>query len=408
VVSRKNSWSSVSTISIAILFRSVIGTAILARFWASRNFGAGKSAVACAAVGAFARDPEITATQLASWLSEVAGITGVSVDRLEIPSSTGWSNETVMFDGTWADPAGVLRTRPLVVRIAPLEYRVFLEANFESQYRVMQALADHTDVPMPEMLWFEADPSWFGSPFWIMARIDGVVPGDSPAYAASGWLHDAAPEQQAETWWSGIEAMAAVHRVDWRTLDLDFLDDPARGASGLEQQLQYYAESLEWAEGGTPHPGARAALDWLRAEMPPAPPYGDTIVWGDSRLSNQIYRDHQVVAVLDWEMVALGDPRIDLGWWLFCDDALSAGAGCPRLPGFPSAEETVARWEELTGRSGDHLHYFLVFAGLRFTVVMLRLSTLLVDLGYSPEPFGYDNDISRALDQLMSETSITE
>ncbi len=43
-----------------------------------------------------------------------------------------------------------------------------------------------------------------------------------------------------------------------------------------------------------------------------------------------------------------------------------------------------------------------MFAGLRFTVVMLRLSTLLVDLGFSPEPFGYDNDISRALDALLA------
>ena len=42
-----------------------------------------------------------------------------------------------------------------------------------------------------------------------------------------------------------------------------------------------------------------------------------TITWGDSRLANQMFRDHEVVAVLDWEMVALGDPRIDLGWWLF-------------------------------------------------------------------------------------------
>ncbi len=356
-------------------------------------------------MGAVARDPEITAAQLTSWLSEVAGLAGVAVDHLEIPSATGWSNETVMFDGTWADPAGVRRTRPLVVRIAPLEYRVFLESNFESQYRVMQALADHTDVPMPEMLWFEADPSWFGSPFWIMERIDGVVPGDSPPYAASGWLHDSSPEQQGQAWWSGIDAMAAVHRVDWRALDLGFLDDPARGSTGLEQQLRYYAESLEWAEGATPHPGARAALVWLQAEMPPAPPEGDTIVWGDSRLSNQIYRDFHVVAVLDWEMVALGDPRIDLGWWLFCDDVLSRTADTDRLPGFPSAAATVARWEALTGRRGDDLHYFLVFAGLRFTVVMLRLSTLLVDLGLSPEPFGYDNDISRALDALLAASS---
>jgi aminoglycoside phosphotransferase (APT) family kinase protein len=337
----------------------------------------------------------------------VAGLADVSVDNIEIPSATGWSNETILFDGTWSEDGGEPATHHVVARIAPQAYTVFLEANFESQFRVMQALADHTDVPMPEMLWFEPDPTRFGSPFWIMARVDGVVPGDSPPYATAGWLRDASPRQQTQVWWSGIDAMAAVHRVDWRALGLDFLDDPARGAPGLEQHLQYYTESLEWAEQGTPHPGARAALEWLRAHAPESPADAVTIVWGDSRLGNQMFQDEQVVAVLDWEMVALGDPRIDLGWWLFCDDALSTSAAGARLPGFPSAEATVARWQERTGRRGDDLHWFLVFAGLRFTVVMMRLSTLLCDIGFSPEPFGYDNDISRALDRLLVQGELT-
>lgn len=359
-------------------------------------------------MGAIVRDPEITTTQLTTWLSDVAGLADVRVDGLEIPSATGWSNETILFDGTWSEGAGTPTTHRLVARIAPQAYTVFLEANFESQFRVMRALAEHSDVPMPKMLWFEPDPTWFGSQFWIMARVDGLVPGDSPPYATVGWLYDASPEQQARVWWNGIDAMAAVHRVDWRALDLDFLDDPARGAQGIEQQLQYYAESLEWAEEGTPHPGARAALDWLRAHAPESPADATTIVWGDARLGNQMFRDEQVVAVLDWEMVALGDPRIDLGWWLFCDDALSTGDGGSRLPGFPSAAATVARWEELTGRRGDDLHWFLVFAGLRFTVVMMRLSTLLCEIGFSPEPFGYDNPISQAMDRLLAESPLTE
>jgi aminoglycoside phosphotransferase (APT) family kinase protein len=267
----------------------------------------------------------------------------------------------------------------------------------------MDALGEHSDVPIPKMLWFEADPAWFGSPFWIMERVDGQVPSDAPPYATAGWLHDSSPALQAQAWWSGIEAMAAVHRVDWRAAGLDFLADPARGATGLEQQVQYYADYLDWAEDEGPHPGARAALARLRAEMPPPPPQGDALVWGDSRLSNQIYADHRVVAVLDWEMVALGDPRIDLGWWLFCDEALSTGSGVPRLPGFPTREATAARWAELTGRAADDLHYFLIFAGLRFTVIMLRLGTLLPAMGFAPARFGYDNPISQALDRLLAE-----
>ncbi len=268
----------------------------------------------------------------------------------------------------------------------------------------MQVLGEHSDVPIPRMLWFEADPSWFGSPFWIMERVDGLVPSDAPPYALDGWLHDASPELQQAVWWNGIEAMAAVHRVDWRGARARLPRRPRRrGDVAIGQHVQYYAESLEWAEGDTPHPGARAALEWLRANAPSMTEDSVTVVWGDARLGNQMFLDGRVVAVLDWEMVALGDPRIDLGWWLFCDDVLSTGTGGSRLPGFPDADATVARWEQLTGRRGDDLQWFLVFAGLRFTVVMLRLSTLLCEMGYSPEPFGYDNPICRALDDLLAE-----
>jgi aminoglycoside phosphotransferase (APT) family kinase protein len=351
-------------------------------------------------VGVLSRDPDQTVVSLRTWLTEVAGRSGVVVDQLEIPGGTGFSNETILFDATW-DEAGEPVVHHLVARIAPQAYTVFLEANFETQFRVMDALARHTDMPVPEMLWFEPDPSWFGSPFWIMARVEGIAPTDAPHYSVEGWLRDASPDEQARVWWNGIAALAAVHRLDWRALGLDRLDDPARGEPALEQQLTYYAESLEWAEQGTPHPGARAALERLRANRPTSDAEHVTITWGDARLANQMFRDGEVVAVLDWEMVALGDPRIDLGWWLFCDEVLTRGAGQERLPGFPSRAETVARWEELTGRDGRDLHWFLVFAALRFTVVMLRLGALLHEMGVVAEPFGYDNDISRALDELM-------
>ena len=358
------------------------------------------------------RDPDLTAAQLTAWLTRAVGLREVSVSAIEIPTSTGFSNETILFDATWSggsdgsDGSGAPILHRLVARIAPQDYTVFLEANFESQFRVMQALSEHSDVPVPRMLWFEDDPSWFGSPFWIMARVDGQVPSDSPPYALEGWLFDTSPAQQSELWWNGIEAMAAVHRVNWRALGLEFLDDPGRGKRGVEQQLRYYEEALAWAEAaedGRAHPGARAALIWLWEHRPESPPDEVTIVWGDARLGNQMFRDGHVVAVLDWEMVTLGDPRIDLGWWLFCDDVLSTGTGGSRLPGFPSADATVARWESLTGRAAGDLHWFLVFAGLRFTVVMLRLSTLLTAMGFSPEPFGYDNPVSNALDRLVPE-----
>lgn len=345
------------------------------------------------------RDPEATAATLARWLREVAGVDGPTVTDVAIPGSTGWSNETILFDASWSG-----EQRPLVARIAPSGHQVFPDETFLRQHAVMRALAEHSDVPMARVHWLETDPSWFGRPFWIMDRVDGDIPADVPHYAGRGWLHDATPDQQAQAWNAGIDAMAGVHRVDVAGLGLPagtFDPHPQVGGDTLGVHLDDVARFLAWAEDGTPFPLARRALEVLRRDRPPEPAEGPCLQWGDARLSNLIYRDFAVAAVLDWEMAGIGDPLADLGWWLFADDALTRGHGATRLPGFPSAADTARRWSAATGRSADALPYYEMFAGLRFTVIMLRMGKLLVDMGFVPPEFPHDNMISQALAEQL-------
>jgi aminoglycoside phosphotransferase (APT) family kinase protein len=347
-------------------------------------------------MGVLERDPGPTAARLAQWLTEVAGRADVHVDDISIPGSTGWSNETILCDVRWADRdgGGAPDVHELVVRIAPTEHSVFPDDTFVAQYEIMATLAERSDVPIARVHWFEPSRDWFGSPFWIMDRVAGDVPTDAPPYASSGWLHEASPADQERAWWSGVEALAAIHRVDPDRLDLPSIDRPA---DPLGAQLDLYERFLAWAEEGTPHPTARRALDRLRRTAPDPPAEGPVLTWGDARLSNLIYRDFEVAAVLDWEMAAMADPLLDLGWWLFADDALTHGSGCERLPGFPSRSATADRWAELTGRSTDALAYYELLAGLRFTVIMVRMGKLLHGMGFVPAEFAHDNLISRAL-----------
>ena len=329
----------------------------------------------------------------------------MSVGAIEIPAATGFSNETVLFDAGGASRRRA-HTRRLVVRIAPQTYTVFLEANFEEQFRVMRALGEHSDVPVPEMLWYEADPAWFDSPFWIMERIDGQVPSDAPPYAMEGWLHDAAPSSRRSCGGTGSRPWPRCTASTGARSGSTSSMTPTAAPRGVEQQLRYYEEALAWAEAaedGRPHPGARAAVAWLTDHQPDSPPEDATIVWGDARLGNQMSPRRR-----DRRRARLGDggagrptdrPRLV--------DLLRRRAlhrdGRVAPPGLPERAATVERWEQLTGREAGDLHWFLMFAGLRFTVVMLRLSTLLVAMGYSPEPFGYDNPISHALDRLLAD-----
>jgi aminoglycoside phosphotransferase (APT) family kinase protein len=114
-----------------------------------------------------------------------------------------------------------------------------------------------------------------------------------------------------------------------------------------------------------------------------------------------VFRDFEVAAVLDWEMAGICDPLLDLGWWLFADDALTRGAGCERLPGFPTRTATAERWSQLTGRSAAALEYYELVAGLRFTIIMLRMGKLLHGMELVPSSFPYDNLVSQALEARL-------
>ncbi|CUU58257.1 Predicted kinase, aminoglycoside phosphotransferase (APT) family [Parafrankia irregularis] len=347
------------------------------------------------------RDPLETASRLRTWLTDVRGLTDVEVGEPTIPAGTGASNETVLFEASWAGPAGPERHR-LVARIAPTSYVVFPDDTFALQFHVMRALAEASSVPMARMHWFEPDTSWFGAPFWIMERVAGLIPSDTPPYASAGWLAEASPEQQRQAWVSGVRALAGIHTTALADLNVPAgllvpPDDPV-GA-----ELDRYERFLAWAEEGRPFELAREALAWLRRNKPSTPVDAPALCWGDARLSNLIFQDFEVAAVLDWEMASVGDPLLDLGWWIFADETLTTGPGVNRLPGFPSRDETAALWKSITGRPTDNLDYFEVFAGLRFTVIMVRIGKLVVDMGFMPDTFPYDNMVSQALRRVLSQ-----
>ena len=235
-----------------------------------------------------------------------------------------------------------------------------------------------------------------------MDHVEGLVPPDNLPYTMGGWVVDAAPAEQERMWWTGLEAMASIHRTDWRALGLDWLADHKRGKPGLDQQLTYYREFLDWTAEGRPQPVTEAVWDWLVANRPEE--RGDVVLsWGDSRVGNMIWEDFAPVAVLDWEMASLGQPELDLGWWLYFDRQFTEGLAVPRPPGFPSHEETIERYSELIGRPVHDVEYYEIFSGFRFAVIMCRLTDLLVQSGQLPEDtdMGTNNLATQFTAQLL-------
>ncbi len=347
------------------------------------------------------RDKQEARAALTAWFERTQPEAGdVTLSPVTGPEFTGFSSETLIFDVDWT-AGGEAHHEGFVARVQPTGFTLFPDAMFDPQWEVMKALSEHTDVPIPTMWRLEKDTSVLGSPFLVMGRVAGEAPPDNPPYSFEGWLKDATAEQQAKVWWTGMEAMARVHDADWRALGIDAEGPGSHYLVGLDAQLAYYERFLADIAGDRPHTILRQANQWLRANQPD--PVTPELCWGDSRLGNILFVDFEAQAVLDWEMVCLGDPQQDLAWWIYFDRHHCENLGMPRIGGFATYDDTVGWWEHRTGRTADRLEYYTVFAGWRFGVIMVRLGQMLKGMDILPmeSDFEQDNSATQFLVKLL-------
>ena len=347
------------------------------------------------------RNVEETGGLLARWLARVLpAATGIEVRSLGGPEDTGFSSDTLLYDFVWREN-GELHEEPVVVRLEPSGFRIFPDYDISLQYRCMEKLRG-IGVPTPRMYWLEESPEPLGAPFYVMERLEGVIPPDRPPYHMDGWMTQASPQTRRAIWNSGLEAMAKVHTADWESLGFDFLDRPELGARGLDQQLAYYRSFMDWALGDDAHPVCQRAYEWLDANRPGDEPL--RLCWGDARIGNMIFRDERCVAVIDWEMAVLGNPVQDLAWYIYLDRHHCEGIGVERLDGLPSRVETVAFWERATGLpAAGTLDYYEIFAAFRFAVIMVRVGRQMMHYELLPadSDFHVQNPASALLEKIL-------
>jgi aminoglycoside phosphotransferase (APT) family kinase protein len=312
-----------------------------------------------------------TRAKLEEWFSARLN-SPVTIPDLEIPEGSGMSNVTLLFDIRWQDDGGS-HSESCVGRLQPQIARpVFPDYDLSLQYEVMDAVGRHSDIPVPELMGLELDPSVLGVQFYVMKRTEGRIPSDMPPYNMDGWMmHETTPEQRAGMWNEAVRVMARYHQLDVTTLGFGHLASDT--LTPLQQQLAYWENYLQWALEGQRHTICEAALDWLKANQPADEP--TVLCWGDARIGNMIFTpDLQgVAAVLDWEMAVLGNPVQDIAWFNYLDKTFAEGLGMPRLEGLPDYESTVALWESSSGHSARDYQYYEIFAGMRYGMILSRI-----------------------------------
>lgn len=356
----------------------------------------------------FHKDRSSYADALRTWFtSHVPGSSEVEISGLEIPVATGFSNETVFFTASWkAD--GQAHTERFVGRIEPPDGGLFpvqrpgLEVSVGLQYRIMDAVAATGVAPIPPLVAYEPDPAVLGQPFFVMGFVDGVIPADTPRYSEAGFLvDDATPEQRRAMVFSGLEAMAALHSLDWREAGLEWLDASDGATPDQATQLAIYRRYVDTELAGREHPVMYATLDWLEANDPHDERIG--LSWGDSRLGNIIWSDYRPAAVVDWEACAVSPTEADVGWWLMFDRMSFDDLGVARMEGFPTRDEMIAHYEQVSGREVRNPHYWEVYGAMRFCAIFIRLGDRMVNAGLVPAEMNMPvaNQVTAALAKLL-------
>jgi aminoglycoside phosphotransferase (APT) family kinase protein/putative sterol carrier protein len=345
-------------------------------------------------------EPSEMQARLTTWLEKKIPEAGnLAISDIQKPGM-GLSSQTYLFDVNWEE-SGQQKTKGVVLRAAPPEFKVFPEYELGHQFRIMDALKD-TKVPVATMLWLEEDASVIGAPFFLMERLDGEVPQDFPSYHGSGMFFEATPAERAKMWWGSLEAMVELHKIGWKTLGVDFLGTPGDGTDPMDRQLAYWERFFDWMRDDPQeaHPTIEASMTWLKENR--YAPDRVALCWGDARMGNTLYSkpERDVLAIMDWEMAYIGDPESDLAWFIMLDRQHSVGAGLPRCEGTPTPEETVARYEELTGWRVKNLFYNEVLGATGYAMILVSVFRKFRQQGI---PIGEDMILNNFCTQRLSE-----
>ena len=201
--------------------------------------------------------------------------------------------------------------------------------------------AARVGVPEPEILAAESDVGVLGAPFIVMRRIEGET-------IARRILRD----ERFATARSRIAAQCGTILGSLHTMNTEVVP----GVPDIDA-LTVLRTMFE--DTRVVSPTLELAFRWLIANRPVAT--RKVVVHGDFRLGNLIIDEQGVAAVLDWELVHLGDPMEDLGWlcvraWRFGGPQPVAGVGpydelfaAYEAASGVAVDASVVRWWELYG-----------------------------------------------------------
>ena len=266
------------------------------------------------------------------------------------------------------------------------------------EWRIMAALGEASNVPVPEMVAFCDDHSVNGADFYVMGFVEGRILRDQDSAA------DMTPEQAEIATQSLLDVQIAFHTLD---LDEVGLGDLGRREDYVGRQLKRWRRQVE-AAGVREVPLLIELHERLSAAKPPevAPA---ALAHGDYRFDNTVLDDQwQIAAVLDWELCTTGNPIADFAWslqyWADPGDEMSFLSDPPTvLDCFARRDEVARRYAAQSGFDLSDLGYYAVFSWWKQACIVegayaRRLQGMTGGMGTT----GDVHDIARRVDAMLA------
>ncbi len=224
-----------------------------------------------------------------------------------------------------------------------------------------------TEVPVPEVLGVAQAGEVIDVPLYVMTFAEGpVVTTRTPAPLDR-------PDERRSVGRSLIDTLVALHELDWRAAGLADLGRP----DGFNSRHLSRMRRLIADENGTVPAEFVEVDEWLQEHIPAES--GAALIHCDFRIGNVVLapdRPGRVAAVLDWELATVGDPLLDVGYFL-------ATVPEPGAPLNPTAQLSAAMLEEgylsrseLAQRYGEHTSRDLTGLTWYTTLALWKLAVL--------------------------------
>ncbi|GAB3299719.1 phosphotransferase family protein [Parasphingorhabdus pacifica] len=251
-----------------------------------------------------------------------------------------------------------------VVRRPPLGHVLATAHDMSREYRVMTALRE-TSVPVPRTHLLCQDEEVIGAPFYVMEYVAGTVvrtPEDTDRLTL---------DQRRELSFQLMDVLADLHEIAPQEVGLEEFGRPD---GFLERQVRRWNKQLA-ASQNREIEGVAELAERLAETVPTTRRSG--IVHGDYRLDNVIIdANHDIRAVLDWEMATLGDPLTDLGLLIVYWDGFGNIAENPVVKGvgpqygYPTSQEILDRYAARSGADLSQLHWYIAFGYFKIAVIL--------------------------------------